>query len=291
MENDKKIKRFFLVGCPRSGTTLLQGMLASHSRVYSLPETFFFAKVLPRSWIKRHLLWPSIKLQGHLDWIFSQIGREDLLAQYDIGLFQRDYARPFVEAMDCLTLEKDKDIWLEKTPWHLKCITEISENIQGVKFVHIVRNGYDVVSSLYRSTNDASKQWAKLPSLRQFNGFSVEECVNRWNADMDITLKYVGNPNHIIIEYEKLILEPEKIMEDLCHFMGAEFEKSMLTPQNSFSKIVSPDEPWKKNNKQSILTDKKRVDCFTEEERAWIRRNLLVEGKCYWRDLLAKEAK
>ena len=36
--------RVFIVGCPRSGTTLLQAMLASHETVYSFPETHFFKK-------------------------------------------------------------------------------------------------------------------------------------------------------------------------------------------------------------------------------------------------------
>ncbi|NJL55543.1 sulfotransferase [bacterium] len=31
----------FLVGCPRSGTTLLQSMLASHPQIASFPETKF----------------------------------------------------------------------------------------------------------------------------------------------------------------------------------------------------------------------------------------------------------
>ena len=34
--------RAFLIGCPRSGTTLLQSLLFSHPDVISFPETFFF---------------------------------------------------------------------------------------------------------------------------------------------------------------------------------------------------------------------------------------------------------
>ena len=36
------IKRVLLVGCPRSGTTILQAILSSHPEVFSLPETHFF---------------------------------------------------------------------------------------------------------------------------------------------------------------------------------------------------------------------------------------------------------
>ncbi|MGC1525664.1 MAG: sulfotransferase, partial [Phormidesmis sp.] len=36
------MKRLFLVGCARSGTTLLQSLLASHPGVASFPESNFF---------------------------------------------------------------------------------------------------------------------------------------------------------------------------------------------------------------------------------------------------------
>lgn len=38
----------FVVGVPRSGTTLLQSLLSAHSSTYSLPETHFFPTILPR---------------------------------------------------------------------------------------------------------------------------------------------------------------------------------------------------------------------------------------------------
>src|SRR5439155_25383636 len=37
----------FIVGCPRSGTTLVQCILSASSQAFSLPETHFFSSVLP----------------------------------------------------------------------------------------------------------------------------------------------------------------------------------------------------------------------------------------------------
>jgi hypothetical protein len=43
----QKIKgRFFLVGCPRSGTTLLQSLIVAHSQIASFPESKFFQRVV-----------------------------------------------------------------------------------------------------------------------------------------------------------------------------------------------------------------------------------------------------
>jgi len=40
------MRRTFVVGCPRSGTTLVQAMIARHPDVFSLHETFFFESLL-----------------------------------------------------------------------------------------------------------------------------------------------------------------------------------------------------------------------------------------------------
>ncbi len=37
-----RVNRVFIVGAPRSGTTLLQSMLAAHPRTVSFPETQYF---------------------------------------------------------------------------------------------------------------------------------------------------------------------------------------------------------------------------------------------------------
>ena len=49
------MKRIFIVGVARSGTTLLQSMLASHPEIHSFPETHFFVK-LPKIKLLRFFL-------------------------------------------------------------------------------------------------------------------------------------------------------------------------------------------------------------------------------------------
>ena len=45
--NNSLLPPIFLVACPRSGTTLLQSLLASHPLIYTLPETKFFLIARP----------------------------------------------------------------------------------------------------------------------------------------------------------------------------------------------------------------------------------------------------
>jgi hypothetical protein len=43
-----EMPQFFIVGCGRSGTTLLKSILSAHPALYVMPETFFFRSILPR---------------------------------------------------------------------------------------------------------------------------------------------------------------------------------------------------------------------------------------------------
>ena len=41
-------KRVFIVGVARSGTTLIQSMLANHSAIHTFPESHFFRLTIPK---------------------------------------------------------------------------------------------------------------------------------------------------------------------------------------------------------------------------------------------------
>ncbi|MEM9163612.1 MAG: sulfotransferase, partial [Cyanobacteria bacterium P01_F01_bin.4] len=45
-DSKKQIGKFFVVGCSRSGTTLLQSLLASHPEIISFPESKFFVDLV-----------------------------------------------------------------------------------------------------------------------------------------------------------------------------------------------------------------------------------------------------
>jgi hypothetical protein len=265
------MKRVFVVGCARSGTTLLQGMLAAHHRVFSLPETFFFAKVFPRRWIKRNLLWPAIKVRARLPQIVREMGREDLLPMTHIGMFQRDYHRPFVRVMDRMASDAGKDVWIEKTPWHIHCIDEIQRKIPDAMFVHIVRDGKDTVASLFDATHRNPATWASLPAISSFKGFTVRECVEFWNREVAISMSWKGHPQHMVVRYEDVVKQPQQVAESICNFLGIEYDTEMIDPSRSFRKIVRDDEAWKARNARPISHGERLYDkVFNEDQRSWI---------------------
>ena len=71
------MKRIFLVGAPRSGTTILQSLLAAHPKITSFPETKFFQYL----WSDRL----KSKLPDRLyEFFYDEIARPDLYDRSEI---------------------------------------------------------------------------------------------------------------------------------------------------------------------------------------------------------------
>ncbi|HBG46011.1 MAG TPA: hypothetical protein DDW94_03385 [Deltaproteobacteria bacterium] len=266
------MKRVFIVGCPRSGTTLLQGMLASHPRVLSFPETHFFSMAYPRNRFKRFITWPALNLRGVLDGFLKEIGRTELRPIANIGLFDRRYELPFVKVMDRLTRDAGKDVWVEKTPRHLHFIDEIGQRVPRASFIHIVRDGRDVAASLYKASNDNPSRWNR---KRARKGFTLRQCVERWNMDVSITSRFLGKPGHLLVLYSAIVEEPAVVAREICSFLGIDYTDEMMDTAGSYGSIVRPEEPWKMNN---AMTIQKLASPFekvlNEKEREFVKMSI-----------------
>jgi hypothetical protein len=94
-----------------------------------------------------------------------------------------------VKLLDKLTLAQGKSVWLEKTPGHLYYIDDLERYIPEVKFIHLVRNGADVVASLYEVTNQYPQEWG--------GAYHIEQCIRTWNQAVKLTEEHLGKENHI----------------------------------------------------------------------------------------------
>jgi hypothetical protein len=196
------------------------------------------------------------------------------LEEAHVGLFERDFHQGFVQVLDHLTLDAGRDIWVEKTPVHLHYIKTIQSRIPQAKFIHTVRNGADVVASLYKATNEHSQEWAL--GSRRFRGYSVEQCVARWNHDVQITARWVAARNHFLARYEELVDNPTSILRELSQFLGVEYTDAMIKPERAFHGIVRPEEEWKTKNAQRILGKQSQFDqLFGQREKDYIVSHLV----------------
>ncbi len=150
----------------------------------------------------------------------------------------RTYATVFVRALDTATHENARLVWLEKTPRHLHYISHIERYVSNVRFIHLLRNGPDVIASLYQVTHEHPEAWS--------GARSIDRCLDRWISDARISLAHKNRPSHKLVTYEELVAQPRAVLTGLCDFIQVHFEDEMLREHAEASaQLVTDDEPWK----------------------------------------------
>ncbi len=223
------MKRIFLVGAPRSGTTMLQSLLASHPSIISFPETKFF----------HYLLYEPLSqsLPDRLKKFFiEEIKRPELLNNFCGHQSDLEKANCFIKILDNLAEEQDKCIWLEKTPEHLYFIDYLENLLPDALFIHILRNGIDVIASMYEASRKSPEAWGGI--------WDLDFCIKRWQEAISISNHYLDKHNHILVRYEGILENPQMVLSEICQFIQVDFDEAMLSNYKETSKKLSLEAPW-----------------------------------------------
>lgn len=210
------MKRIFLVGAPRSGTTILQSLLAAHPKITSFPETKFF-----------HYLWTGClksKLPDRLhEFFYKEICRPELYDELQIRRQSTtDRVAWFVGILDRLAAEEGNEIWLEKTPEHVYFIQDIFNYLPDAKFIHIIRNPLDVVASMRKATSDS------LNNALWGGEWTLEFCIQRWKSSALISLRFRDSPQHLVVRYEDLLADKIRFLSQCCYFIDVAYDVEMV---------------------------------------------------------------
>ncbi|ETX05669.1 sulfotransferase family protein [Candidatus Entotheonella palauensis] len=266
------MRRLFLVGCPRSGTTLLQSLLATHSQVISFPESHFYNTMTTSRFGLRQLGLASPRIRAKFSGFLKLIGYPDMQCYVPyFAISRRQYSRAFITVLDAVARQQNKQVWLEKTPRHLHYIDDISAFVPECKFIHLVRRGEDVVASLYDVVNRHPDRWPSIPAGDMAS--CIDRCVDRWIQSVRLSQRYVGKPNHAMVGYEHLVEAPDEVVKGLCEFIGIPFEAQMLEQYSDrAATLVLPFETWKASVTQAIESgDERKFDrLFDEAQRHYI---------------------
>lgn len=268
--------RFFVVGSARSGTTLLQAMVAAHPRVFSIPETHFFCESAASGRRGRLGMVRKRWARKALEYVLQMTGQENSgIKPPRLSPFLRSYAKRFVWAMDAAAVENGRDIWAEKTPHHIGFLQKIADSVQGARFIHVLRDGRDVLASQRHAMRQDPEYWSA-------HSWSLEDMVQLWNDNTRITLDHAGSPGHLVISYEELILTPEEALRQVAEFMGMDFDDAMLRHWEVADRVLGRhrDEPWMTNTHRAIKDTRgeKFRSVFAATEREFITANLIGGG-------------
>src|SRR5438552_16351447 len=210
----------FVLGCGRSGTTLLYHMILSagdfvvyrtESNAMNLLEPRFGDLSVSRNKEKLMDAW----LNSKLFWVSGLDGdeiRKKVIAECKHG---GDFLRVVMEEM---ARKQGTRRWADCTPEHLLYLPRIKETIPEALIIHIIRDGRDVALSTDKLGYIKRAPWDKTPSI-MVAGLYWEWMVRRGRE----AGRRLGN-DYIEVRFEDLITEPRKTLGILGNFIEHELD-------------------------------------------------------------------
>lgn len=260
--NDSRIAPpIFIVGVPRSGTTLLAAMLGAHPRLLCGPETFFFTyPSISQASLCHEVDWP----QPAVDFLYSLehvgksvpsnygLSREEITAE----LAQR---RPSIASILSGLIElymrpHGKSRWIEKTPDHLIFVDRIRKHYPESPIIRILRDPRDVATSLLRV------DWGPGSLIR---------ALDIWRNRDELSAGFFErDARSYTLRYEDLVRDPEPVLRELCRVIDEPFDPAMLDTSRSARLVNATAEACKTKVANSV--DPSRAEAwrreFSEEE-------------------------
>ena len=222
---DEFFQPIFLIGFPRSGTTLLDTILRTNKSIEIIEE-----KPVLRNFL-RNL---DIKIKNDLNHL-------DNLDKKFIQDMQKFY---FEEREQYLENKKTKTV-IDKMPLNIIYIAEILRFFPNAKFIFALRNPYDSVLSCFM------QQFELNPAMKNFT--SLESSVILYDLVMKLWTIYrdVFSINCHFIKYEDLVTDFEKTTKEIFKFLEIDWsdntknfymtaKKRLNISTPSYNQITSP---------------------------------------------------
>ena len=225
----------FVVGAPRSGTTLLRLMLDAHPELTIPPETYFIVRAIKR-W---HEASRRLSLEDPVDAFYDEATghRRWRDIHLDADAFRRrlDDDRPR-EVGDAVRIfyrlyadKVGKPRWGDKTPFYVRRMKLIQDAVPEARFVHIIRDGRAVTMSI-------KDLW--------FGPDTVEDGAKYWIARIGEGRRQVPRLAHYLeVRYEDLVLDPEPHLRRICKFLDLPWNDRVLNYHQHVDERISLEVP------------------------------------------------
>lgn len=256
MTHDLVSARLIVVGgAPRSGTTLVQRILDSHSLIYGGPEF----DLLPEIMRLRSRFLDEIRA-GRISEYLNEENANAIFESFLVSLFQKKVG------------EIGKVYLSEKTPSNLEAFPELRACLPNAHFIFVMRDPRAIVASMLevgrryvkdlkigalvqvvkqvvsgRETDALQTKYPSLPVPPPFtrNTRRAIEYINylwmRGNKARD------GADNILVVYYEEIVEQPEKAIRRIMDFLQIPFEESLLNIQErkwDMPKFQSGEQYW-----------------------------------------------
>lgn len=251
----------FVLGCPRSGTTLLQLMLHAHPRIGMPPETRFLLPLY-----ERRNEFGDLRVEANRRALATAIVEPRKTRFYELGLDAKEVADEIVAGPPTLgsafgivfrayARRFGKVRWGDKRPAYYQHLPTILRLFPNAQLVHLIRDGRDCVASLKRMPwfhGDAyvgAATWAE----------AIDSCRRAAQRLPDDTF--------FELRYENLVADPEARLTELCEFLGEKYDPAMAEPYKIANEIIPERKNWHRGTRDEVSGQ--RAGTWQERLEPW----------------------
>ncbi len=251
---DNKKDPLFLIGFPRSGTTLLDTILRSHPSIEVLEEIPIINRFIDELYLNKNFTLNDL-----------QNTNPDLINE------MRDY---YFKQLDSYKKDKEKKITIDKMPLNIVHVGEIHRFFPNAKFILALRHPYDCVLSCFMQNFMLNHAMA--------NFLNLDDASKLYDLTMSLWKKYIKvfKVDYHIIRYEDVISNFEVTIKALLSFLKVQWsdnvkefyktaEKRGIINTPSYNQVNQPiysDSKYRwKNYKKEFVNSKNSLDKWVKE--------------------------
>lgn len=222
-------KPIFILGNPRSGTSLLRLILHNHDRISIPPESHFFL------WLEeKYGNWKDDYLQQYIEDLFSStkfetwnISKSELITFLESEKIQ-SYAHltSLIYYFYSTNSSKESIYWGDKNSLWKDKLERIKHYYPNALYIHIIRDGRDIACS-YKSLDKKDLKHKYAPKLPN----QIEVIAKEWDTNIKSIegfLDSIQTTNKITIYYEDLIRDLKRTTTKVLEKLNLEFKESQL---------------------------------------------------------------
>jgi len=235
----------FVVGAPRSGTTLLKRMLDAHPEIAMTPETWWITRFYKRriGVTAEGRVTPEIVPRLMEDRRFLRLGLDmdavGRLVQRGAALSYPDFVSG---VFDLYGRGVGKRLVGDKTPGYVRNLSLLHSLWPRANIVHIIRDGRDVWLSI--------RGWAKAQrTVGHYESWQEDPAATaalwwKWHVGLGREAGRTLPPERYReIRYEDLVRNPAEQCAEICSFLDVPYDASMLRYHEGRANVPSK-HPW-----------------------------------------------
>jgi hypothetical protein len=202
METDLPV---FIIGMPRSGTTLLESIIAAHSNAFGAGETPFIRQALNGKYNQ------GTNLDAFCAYCDEITGWTDETC--------REKANSYLKSLRAFSNDATRIV--DKMPHNFLNLGAIKLLFPNAHVIHIKRNPIATCLSIYR------QNFAEFHEYRSDMAY-LAEYYKQYQDLMTFWNEHIDHQNYLEITYEDLVSDNEQTVRQVLEFLDLKFEKSCI---------------------------------------------------------------